>query len=367
MLRNEKQIFYKTLHGIKVPNGYAGNISRCVNIEKANLVGLKSHDCHILTQQLLPVALRGLLPKDVVAVLSDLCGYFRDICSKNIRVSDLNQHEAQIPIIMCHLEMIFPPSFFTVMAHLVIHLATQTKLAGPVMFRWMYFIEMYLGLLKSHGTCFRLKRRSRPKRLSLNDIERIQHETFHEWFRQHVDKLEQTNDINSLKEEVRMLARGPVDVITKYQGFNVNGFTFIAKRFDKCTQNSGVVVIAKTSSYASSSDRNPILGDVAYYGRLIDIIELKYLGGYQWFLFKCEWCDATSGRGVKKDESNYTLVNLSRLTNTGERLEDEPYIFASQAKQVYYIEDHSAPDWFVAMRMKPKGVCDLDDDEMMED
>lgn len=70
-------------------------------------------------------------------------------------------------------------------------------------------------------------------------------------------------------------------------------------------------------------------------------------------LFKCEWCDATSGRGVKKDESNYTLVNLSRLTNTGERLEDEPYIFASQAEQVYYIEDHSDPDWFVAMRMKP--------------
>lgn len=183
-----------------------------------------------------------------------------------------------------------------------------------------------------------------------------------------MDKLEQTNGVDSLKEEVRMLARGPLDVITKYQGFNVNGFTFRAKRYDKYTQNSGVVVIAKTSSYASSGDRNPVLGDVAYYGRLVDIVKLKYLGGYSVVLFKCEWCDSTSGRGVKKDEyNNYTLVNFSRMTNTGDRLEDEPFIFAAQAEQVYYIQDHIDPDWFVAMKMKPKDVYDLGDDEMMED
>lgn len=40
----------------------------------------------------------------------------------------------------------FPSSFFTVMVHLVVHLATEAKLAGPVHYRWMYPIERY-GML----------------------------------------------------------------------------------------------------------------------------------------------------------------------------------------------------------------------------
>jgi len=32
-------------------------------MQDLKLVGLKSHDCHIIMQQLLPVAIRGILPK----------------------------------------------------------------------------------------------------------------------------------------------------------------------------------------------------------------------------------------------------------------------------------------------------------------
>ncbi|XP_020080553.1 uncharacterized protein LOC109704196 isoform X3 [Ananas comosus] len=45
--------------------------------------------------------------------------------------------------------MIFPPRFFTVMVHLVIHLASEARIAGPVHYRWMYPIERYLSTLKS--------------------------------------------------------------------------------------------------------------------------------------------------------------------------------------------------------------------------
>ncbi|XP_074302013.1 uncharacterized protein LOC141633444 isoform X1 [Silene latifolia] len=107
--------------------------------------------------------------------------------------------------------------------------------------------------LKEHAS--ELRRHSRPRRISLNEIERIQHETFHEWFREHVSKLEASNGPECLSEELRMLARGPLDVVTKYQAYDINGFSFRPKCYDKCTQNSGVVVIAKTSSYASVSDR----------------------------------------------------------------------------------------------------------------
>ncbi|KAL4394514.1 hypothetical protein AHAS_Ahas02G0159600 [Arachis hypogaea] len=48
------------------------------------------------------------------------------------------------------MEMIFPPSFFTVMVHLTVHLVDELKLGGPVHYRWMYPIERYLGRLKQY-------------------------------------------------------------------------------------------------------------------------------------------------------------------------------------------------------------------------
>lgn len=48
------------------------------------------------------------------------------------------------------MEQIFPPSFFTVMVHLVIHLVREVRLGGPVTFRWMYPIERDLMTLKSY-------------------------------------------------------------------------------------------------------------------------------------------------------------------------------------------------------------------------
>ena len=36
---------------------------------------------------------------------------------------------------------IFPPSFFDIMMHLPMHLASEAKIAGLVQYRWMYPIE----------------------------------------------------------------------------------------------------------------------------------------------------------------------------------------------------------------------------------
>jgi len=93
MSKEEKQQFCMVLHDIKVPDGYSSNISKCVNVAQAKLSGLKSHDCHILMQQLLLVALRGLLPDDVTSVLFDLCGYFRELNTKVLYIDDLEKLE----------------------------------------------------------------------------------------------------------------------------------------------------------------------------------------------------------------------------------------------------------------------------------
>jgi hypothetical protein len=42
---------------------------------------------------------------------------------------------------LCMLEMVMPPSFFDVMAHLVIHLIKELDLCGLVHTQWMYCIE----------------------------------------------------------------------------------------------------------------------------------------------------------------------------------------------------------------------------------
>ncbi|KAG8501056.1 hypothetical protein CXB51_003157 [Gossypium anomalum] len=58
MWKEEKEVFCTVLKDIKVLDAYASNISRCVNLKDRRLYFLKSHDYHILMQDLLPLALQ---------------------------------------------------------------------------------------------------------------------------------------------------------------------------------------------------------------------------------------------------------------------------------------------------------------------
>ena len=90
--------------------------------------------------QLHPIALCKLLHSVVTRPLIKLSCFFREICSKTLIVPDLEILEKDIIVMLCELEKIFPP-FFTIMVHLVMHLASEAKLAGPVHYHWMYPIE----------------------------------------------------------------------------------------------------------------------------------------------------------------------------------------------------------------------------------
>ncbi|KAK0596884.1 hypothetical protein LWI29_019852 [Acer saccharum] len=135
MNKVNKDVFLKVLKSVKVPDGYASNISRCVRMKEHTIFGLKSHDSHKLMQQLLPLVARRALPKNVVEALIELSNFFRQLCSKVNLTSDLENIQDRIGLTLCHLEKIFPMSFFDVMEHLPIHLAEEALISGPVQFR----------------------------------------------------------------------------------------------------------------------------------------------------------------------------------------------------------------------------------------
>ena len=102
-------------------------------------------------------------------------------------------------------------------------------------------------------------------------------------------------------------------------------------------------------------------GDVEYYGIITDIVELDYYGKRKVVLFRCDWADVNSTRGIKKDQFGFTMVNFSRLIHTGQQLMDEPYVFSSQVKQVFYSHDPTKDGWYVVLRNTPRELIDIGD------
>ncbi|KAL3675553.1 hypothetical protein R1sor_025501 [Riccia sorocarpa] len=111
---------------------------------------MKSHDYHVLLHQILPYCLRGLMDKNVATSIMRLCRIFRKLCTKTWDPREYDNLHKDMVETMCLLEMYFPPSFFDVMTHLLVHLVEEIDIAGPVATRWMYHVERYLGTLKQY-------------------------------------------------------------------------------------------------------------------------------------------------------------------------------------------------------------------------
>jgi len=156
--RKEKISLLECLKSIKVPSGYSSNISKKVSIKEAKLIGMKSHDFHVMLTQLLPIAIRGILPAHVRQSITKLCFFFNSICCKVIDPETLDFLQADVVVTLCELEMYFPPSFFDIMVHLTVHLIREIKLCGPPFLRYMYPFERIMGQLKGL-----VRSRSRPE------------------------------------------------------------------------------------------------------------------------------------------------------------------------------------------------------------
>ncbi|XP_030505370.2 uncharacterized protein LOC115720357 [Cannabis sativa] len=158
LTKSKKQELCTCLSNIKVPDGYCSNIQSLVDLKTYTLTGMKSHDCHVLMQHVLPVAIRSVLPKNVREIITRLCLFFKSSCSKVVDISSLDKLQQEITYILCKLEQFFPPAFFDIMIHLTVHLVRELRFCGLVYFKWMYPFERYMKILKGY-----VRNRSRPE------------------------------------------------------------------------------------------------------------------------------------------------------------------------------------------------------------
>ena len=158
LTKEEKEIFFVVLSNIKVPSGFSLNIKGIINMAEKKFQNLKSHDCHVLMTQLLPIALRGLLPENVRLPIVKLCAFLNAISQKVFDPEVLPRLQKDVVQCLVSFELIFPPSFFNIMTHLLVHLVEEISILGPVFLHNMFPFERFMGVLKKY-----VHNRARPE------------------------------------------------------------------------------------------------------------------------------------------------------------------------------------------------------------
>ncbi|KAK8578621.1 hypothetical protein V6N13_100449 [Hibiscus sabdariffa] len=97
-----------------------------------------------------PEQTTGCMSSEVTSCIIELSNIMKSICGKVLMVEELEKLQDRVALTLCNLKKIFPPSFFTIMVHLLVHLPEEAKVGGPVFYRWMYPIERFLSKLKSY-------------------------------------------------------------------------------------------------------------------------------------------------------------------------------------------------------------------------
>jgi hypothetical protein len=139
-------LFCNCIESLRTPTGHSSAFRK--HIQKKKLGGLKSHDYHVLLQQVLPLVLRGLMKPGPRMAIMRVYKIFRRLCIKDYNPAEFESLQVDVAESMALVKMEFPPSFFDIMMHLLYHLMDELDLCGPVSTRWMYPVERYLKTLK---------------------------------------------------------------------------------------------------------------------------------------------------------------------------------------------------------------------------
>jgi hypothetical protein len=146
----EKRAICKCLHGIIVPVGFSTNIKNLVFMSELKMSGYNTHNCHTILSLFLAIAIRAVNHPYLKMVITHMCYFFNAISKKEIDFSELDEICKEIRVTMFPLEMCFPPSFFDMMEHYMIHLADQIFVLGPSYMHYMYPYEHHMLVMKGY-------------------------------------------------------------------------------------------------------------------------------------------------------------------------------------------------------------------------
>lgn len=171
-----------------------------------------------------------------------------------------------------------------------------------------------------------------------------------EWIRQAV--MESELDLRNPEDRDRLLlSKPPSQRAIRFARMTAFGNHFRVEDSSTAalvSYNSGVASVFE-SAMGDSTDSS-----VNYVGVLKDILQLDYGAlSMQINLLRCEWVKPKDSRGnttYSRDESGFLVVNfrhkLPRMS--------EPFIFPSQATQVFFSDVVDKPGWKVVLRSETR-------------
>jgi hypothetical protein len=104
----------------------------------------------VMMMVFLAIAIRVIKLVHVKVINTRLCYFFNTVSQKVIGCKELDDLRAYMIETMCMLEMCFPPSFFDMHQHLMIHLVDHIHTLGLLYLHSMFLYERYLAVLKSY-------------------------------------------------------------------------------------------------------------------------------------------------------------------------------------------------------------------------
>ncbi|XP_060959377.1 uncharacterized protein LOC133030600 [Cannabis sativa] len=311
---NDKQLFCKFLKDVKLPDGFCSNLKKKVTND--NIVGLKSHDCHVIMQRLLPVCIGknkarpegSIVEGYVIDEASTFCSmYFKGVHTK-FNCPERNEDAPSVS------------RYLTVYKSQCRPLGKQTitTLDEKTRKRAEWYILQNSSEIDPYMTEHLEIIAQRDPNANHNLLHKKE---FSSWFHKKIFDLYKLGSLEH-SDELLALAAGYDLVVYSYPACIVNGVRFVVHSRDKDrnTQNSGVSV-AGTEGFD-------------YFGQLEEILHLSFSGAYSIVLFRCKWFNTDPRKKKIIIENNITSINVS-----GVWYKDDPYILASQAKQVFFVDD----------------------------
>nr|GEV62600.1 hypothetical protein [Tanacetum cinerariifolium] len=323
LTKEQKQVVLQWVKKLQFADGYASNLSRCADVHKGKMFGMKSHDCHVFMERLLPIAFREMLPEPVWKEMTK----------------------------------ILSPAFFDHMEHLVVHLSYEARVGGHVQYSWMYpfkrvrrnddvgnvneredVLSIFKHPLRTSGNSkrrylnddeyetaifyvlqnceeiqpfFRIfegEVKLEMPNITNNQLVDVTKKKFGRWLRDYVYNLENQSLVN---HRIQNIALGPSRDVITYHMCYVNGFSFHTMHHSsgQKTTNIDLCLIGEEGEY---------------YGHLMDIIEVDYIGWSKLntlVLFKCDWFETVKNQA--DNESDMQEVEIEQLTYLREKEEIE--------------------------------------------